>query len=117
MTIAGSFWIGGHWEVPTEPAVCVSERCLDNAFSHEPPTHVLSDIRKRGEYKKRAQTFKNDSIFWGPKVAKRPCVQVCHNMNGIWFITENEELVARVVGMLKILGRVEFDIVYIFLRQ
>jgi hypothetical protein len=71
--------------------------------------------QKQGEKPKQeaAQTFKNDGISGAPKVAKRPRKPVGYNMYKFRFISENVEL----VSMPKILGRVYFDIVPIFLRQ
>ena len=62
-----------------------------------------------GGKQKDAQTFKNDSILWTPKVAKRLRLQdlVAHNMYEFRFINENMEP----VSMLKILSRVDFDTV------
>jgi hypothetical protein len=100
----------------TKTTVFASERCLDDAFPHKPPTDVWKDIRKRGRKQKQgAKTFENNSILGAPKVAERLPVRdlISLNMYKAWFTSEYIEL----VGMPKILDRVNFDIVPICLRQ
>jgi hypothetical protein len=60
-----------------------------------------------------AQTFKYDGILRAPKVAKGLRDLVGHNMYKFWFINENIEF----VDMAKVLGRVNFEFVPIFLRR
>ena len=78
-----------------------------------PQTSGKTSEKTGGNTKQDAQTFENDSIFWAPKVDKRPRGPVGHNMHRFRFISEDIEL----VGMLKILGRVKFDAAPIRLRR
>jgi hypothetical protein len=111
-TRRGNSWNGGHRELLAKPTIYACERCHDNAFSPEPPIGVWEDIRNGGNLQKDdARTFENDRIFWAPKVAKRSQDLVGLNMYKLRFISENIELVA----VLKILGRVDFKTVLIFL--
>lgn len=112
-TILGGSWDSGHSELLTEPTVFACERCPNDFFTPEPPTDVWQDIRKRGRLKQDAQTFENDGILGAPKVAKRLPVLISHNMYMIRLIGENIEL----VGMQKILSRVDLDTVPICLCQ
>ena len=57
--------------------------------------------------KEKVQTFENDRILGEPKVSKRLRDLVGYNIYSFRFISENIEL----VGMPKILGRIDFEIV------
>ena len=63
--------------------------------------------------KKDTQTFENDSIFGGPKIAKRLQGPIRHNMYKFRVISENIEL----VRMPEILSRVDFNTVPVCFRQ
>lgn len=71
--------------------------------------------KRRRKQKQGAKTFENNSILGAPKVAERLPVRdlISLNMYKAWFTSENIEL----VGVPKILDRVNFDIVPICLRQ
>ena len=62
-----------------------------------------------GREKKTSQTFENDGILGTPKVAKRLQGPVGHDIYEFRSISENIEL----VGIPKILGRVNFDAVLV----
>jgi hypothetical protein len=68
---------------------------------------------EKGKKKKKAQTFENDSILGAPKVAEKPRHLVSLDMYKFRLISQNIEL----VGMPKILGRVDMDTVIICLRR
>jgi hypothetical protein len=61
---------------------------------------------------KGTQTFENESISWAPKVVRRRRAPVGHSKYKFRFISEDIEL----VGILKILSRVNFETVIICIR-
>ena len=93
----------------TQPIICASNRCLHDTFPPEPPTDVWQTSEAGEIQKEEVRTFENDSILGAPKVHKRLPDLVGYNIYRFRFISENIEL----VGMPKILGRVDFDIVTI----
>ena len=108
----GSSGNSGQRELLAKPTIYACERCHDDAFSPEPSINIWKDIRNRGNVQKDdARTFENDRIFGAPNVAKRSRDLVGLNIYKLRFISENIELIA----VLKILGRVDFETVAIFL--
>ena len=81
-----------------------------------PPTSLPQmsgkTLETGGKTRQDARTFKNDSNFWAPKVAKRPRDLVGHNIHKFRIVRENVEF----VGMPKILSRVDFDAIPICFR-